>query len=74
MFEYNEKGNQEIGCITLLFLGWDTSCEVGVGVGVDIFRPESESLKIRQFRSPGTYALLLTASLRLMAHTLESLY
>ena len=25
---------------------------IGVGVGVDIFRPESESLKICRFRSP----------------------
>ena len=44
-------------------LGWNTSCKPeskrsGVGVGVDIFSPESESeselLKIRQLRSPGS--------------------
>ena len=60
-FEYNQKGNQENGYIILLFLEWNclarrSESGVKVGVGVDIFRPESESelesLEIRRLCSP----------------------
>ena len=60
---YNQKGNQENRYIILfvlfgmeyLTLGWSRS-GVGVGFGVDIFRPESESLIIRRLRNPGQEA------------------
>ena len=60
---YNHKGNQgnryihliSVFGIELLLLG-RSRCGVGAGVGVDIFRPESESelesLEIRGLRSP----------------------
>ena len=58
-FGFNQNGNQENGYIILLFLRCNTydllarsGTGFGLGVGVDIFRPESESLEILRLRSP----------------------
>ena len=63
-FEYNQKGNQENGCIILLSLDGIPLVRpnrngVWVGVRDNIFRLESESelaaLKINRLHSPGEY-------------------
>ena len=60
-FGYNQKRNQENGYTLLFFFGVEclllvrSRGEVGARVGVNIFRPESESesLKNRRLCSPG---------------------